>query len=276
MRDLMSEPKPIVKWAGGKRQLLNTLIGYSPKEFKEYYEPFFGGGALFFKLCTLGKLKSAHLNDSNRILIDAYRIVKENPDELIFELKKQKYENRKETFLQIRLEHPSNLVDATARLIYLNKTAFNGLYRVNSTGQFNVPFGRYKNPKILDEKNILAVSEALQIAELQHIDFEFAVNSAKEGDFIYFDPPYHPVSRTSNFTGYTKEDFSEKDQKRLATKFKELDDRGCFIMLSNSCTDAIFELYQEFNIHTVQATRMINCKAEGRGKIKELLITNYP
>jgi DNA adenine methylase len=271
----MIEPKPFIKWAGGKRQLISQLLRYSPTKFAEYYEPFLGGGALFFKLSSLDKIKHAHLNDSNKVLIDAYKTIKEKPKDLIAEMKSGKYKNDKDVFYEIRTEQPTDLVKATARLIYLNKTAFNGLYRVNSKGEFNVPYGKYKNPKILDEQNILAVSKALQKDELTNIDFEEAVNSAKESDFIYFDPPYYPLSKTSSFTGYTKEDFAEKDQVRLAKKFMELDSRGCFVMLSNSYAPLILDLYKDFIIQTVKATRMINCKAEGRGKISEVIITNY-
>jgi len=271
----MTEPKPFVKWAGGKRQLLSQLLNCSPLRFDNYYEPFLGGGALFFRLSALGKMKHACLNDNNRVLIDAYKTIKEEPRALIAELKRGKYKNDKAAFYEIRKEQPTDLVKATARLIYLNRTAFNGLYRVNSKGQFNVPFGKYKNPKILDEQNILEVSRALRKVELTNTDFEVASNSAKRGDFAYFDPPYHPLSRTSNFTGYTKENFTERDQERLARKFRDLDGKDCYVMLSNSYSPLILDLYKDFNIQSVDATRMINCKAEGRGKIKEAIITNY-
>lgn len=158
----MIEPKPFVKWAGGKRQIISQLLQCSPSRFDEYYEPLLGGGALFFKLSALGKIKHAYLNDNSKTLIDAYKTIKEKPHDLIAELKSGKYKNDKVTFYEIRKEQPTDLVKATARFIYLNKTAFNGLYRVNSKGEFNVPYGKYKNPKILDEKNILAVSKALQ------------------------------------------------------------------------------------------------------------------
>jgi|SRR3989304_755530 len=273
----MTEPKPFIKWAGGKRQLTSQLLRYSPINFDDYYEPFLGGGALFFKLSILGKIKHAHLNDSIKILIDAYKTVKEKPKDLIEELKSGKYKNEKDIFYAMRKEQPLDLVKATARFIYLNKTAFNGLYRVNSKGEFNVPYGKYKNPKILDEQNILAVSKALQKDELTNVDFEQAVVSAKAGDFVYFDPPYQPLSKTSSFTSYTKEDFTKKDQERLAKTFTKLHNKGCFVMLSNSHTPLILDLYKDFlpNIQPVLATRMINCKAEGRGKIKEVIITNY-
>jgi len=269
------EAKPFVKWAGGKRQLIEQLVQHLPEEFNNYYEPFLGGGALFFKLSLLGKIKHAYLNDVSAPLIHAYKTIKEKPTELIVELSSGKYKNNKETFLQIRSELPTNPVQATARFIYLNKTAFNGLYRVNSSGGFNVPFGKYNNPKVLDEENILAVSGALQRDELTCVDFEMATASAKKGDLIYFDPPYHPVSKTANFTSYTKNSFTELDQERLANLARKLTEKGCFVMLSNSHSPLILELYKDFGISVVNASRMINCKAEGRGKVKEVIVINY-
>jgi DNA adenine methylase len=273
----MTEPKPFVKWAGGKRQLLSQLLDHSPTKFSEYYEPLLGGGALFFKLYALGKIKRAHLNDSSRTLIDAYTTIKKKPAELISELKRDRYKNDRDTFYKIREEEPVEKVKATARFIYLNKTAFNGLYRINSKGKFNVPFGRYKNPKIVDEENTLAISRALQRAKLTCLDFDKATESAMKGDFVYFDPPYHPLNTTSSFTSYTKENFGLKDQERLARTFRELYEKGCLVMLSNSYSPPILKLYKDFskNITPVLASRMINCKAEGRGKIKEVIITSY-
>jgi DNA adenine methylase len=270
----MDLPKPFVKWAGGKRQLIEQLIQYAPSHFNGYFEPFLGGGAFFFKLSSLGRINKAYLNDSNEELINAYNVIKENPLHLISELESGSYKNNKETFINIRKTHPTNTIKAAARFIYLNKTAFNGLYRVNSNGQFNAPFGRYNNPLICDEDNILAVSRALQKDELTCMDFEDAVNDAEEGDLVYFDPPYAPLNATSNFTGYTKDSFSEKDQEKLAKTFSKLDRRGCFVMLSNSYTPLVLDLYDEFKVNTVMASRVINCKAERRGKIKEVIVTN--
>ena len=207
--------------------------------------------------------------------MNAYRVVKEKPMELVNELKSAKYQTDESTYYQIRAEQPTDLVKATARLLYLNKTAFNGLYRVNSKGIFNVPYGRYKKPKILDEANIMAVSKALQTDELTNVDFQEAVTLAKEKDFVYFNPPYHPLSVTSSFTSYTKEDFLAKDQERLAKTFERLTNKGCYVMLSNSYNEWVVSLYEDYIVETVQATRMINCKAEGRGKIAEVIITNY-
>jgi DNA adenine methylase len=274
-KELQVEPKPLLKWAGGKRQLLGNLLDSVPKEFNYYYEPFLGGGALFFKLSSMNKIKYAHLNDCNKVLMDSYKVVKEKPHELIEELKSPKYLTDEVTFYKIRAEEPTDLVKATARLFYLNRTAFNGLYRVNSKGHFNVPYGRYANPRILDEANILVASKALQRDELMNGDFEQATITAKEKDFVYFDPPYQPLSKTSSFTSYTKESFSQKDQERLAKNFKKLSNNGCFVMLSNSFNEWVVDLYKDYNVKTVQATRMINCKAEGRRKIAEVIITNY-
>ena len=271
----MQEPKPFVKWAGGKTRLLQDLLADVPLKFENYFEPFVGGGALFFKLCSLGRIKKAFLNDSNKDLMTAYEVIKTKPYELIKELASPNYKNSEETYYEIRAKEPTNKVQQAARFIYLNKTAYNGLYRVNSQGKFNVPFGKYENPKILDMENILSVSKALQTDELTCIDFEQAVEKAKEKDFVYLDPPYHPISKTSSFTSYTRENFTEKDQKRLFKCFQLLDEKGCFVMLSNSCAPLIEELYKDYNISVVMAGRAISCKGEGRGKINEFLITNY-
>jgi DNA adenine methylase len=273
--DTKKLPKPFIKWAGGKRQLISELLRLAPKEFNDYYEPFFGGGALFFELFSLGKLKHVYLNDFNFELINAYKVIKEKPLELIKELSREKYENSSKVFYEIRAEKCVDPVKSAARFIYLNKTSFNGLYRVNSKGGFNVPFGRYKKPLILDKENILAVHVALQKDELSSTDFEVAVKNAKKGDFIYFDPPYQPLNKTSTFTSYTSKDFNEKDQERLMECFASLDKKGCYVMLSNSHTKFILDLYKNYNVHTVMATRLINCKSEKRGKIKEVVVTNY-
>jgi len=269
------DAKPFVKWAGGKRQLLKFLIEKTPLKFNDYFEPFLGGGALFFELSNKKLIKKCYLNDSNQVLIEAYKTIKRKPKELINELKSEKYKNERGAFLKVREEEPKDAVKATARFIYLNKTSFNGLYRVNSKGKFNVPFGKYNNPKILDEKNILAVSEALNKDEIMSNDFEKAVENATKGDLVYFDPPYYPISKTSSFTNYTAKDFTEEDQKRLFKCFEALDKQGCFVMLSNSYTPFIEDLYKKYNIDIVMASRMINCKSAGRGKIKEVIITNY-
>lgn len=266
-----SYPRPFVKWAGGKTQLLSRLITKVPSNFSCYYEPFLGGGALFFSILP----ERAVLADKNWELINAYIIIRDHVEELIESLKKHK--NEKEYFYYIRSLDPNNLspVERASRFIYLNKTCYNGLWRVNSKGKFNVPFGRYKNPKICDEPNLRTISEVLKDKTILCADFEEAVAKAKRGDFIYFDPPYFPLNPTASFTKYTKEDFNIDDQKRLAAVFEELDKRGCFVLLSNSDTDTIRTLYKGYNIQRVEANRFINCKGSRRKGVYELIISNY-
>lgn len=273
-KEMLDEAKPFVKWAGGKRQLLEELTRGLPA-FEDYHEPFIGGGALFFKLEAMGRIKNAHLSDSNEDLINAYSVIKNEVFELMSELALPIYANNEAAYYKIRASNPASKVQRAARFIYLNKTAFNGLYRVNSKGGFNVPFGRYTNPKILDSENLLIVHRALQTDALYCSDFSIVLKNAKRGDLVYFDPPYMPVSKTSNFTSYTKDSFTEKDQEKLMKTFKELDTRGCRLILSNSYNDFIADLYSEFAPETVHANRMINCKGDRRGKVKELIVRNW-
>ncbi|MFA6907245.1 MAG: DNA adenine methylase [Candidatus Micrarchaeia archaeon] len=271
---MLEEARPFVKWAGGKRQLLDELTQGLPY-FENYHEPFIGGGALFFRLEAMNKIKRAYLSDSNAELINTYSIIKNEIFELMSELASPLYINDEAAYYKIRASKPKTDVERAARFIYLNKTAFNGLYRVNSSGGFNVPFGKYNNPKILDSQNLLLVHRALQKDELYCGDFAIVLKNAKRGDFVYFDPPYFPISKTSNFTGYTKDGFGEHEQKKLLKTYKELDSRGCFVLLSNSYSDLISELYAEFEPEVVHASRMINCKGDQRGKIKELIVRNW-
>lgn len=266
------EPKPFVKWAGGKRQLLDVLLKESPTEFNDYYEPFVGGGALYFKLWTLDRIKKAYLNDSNKELINVYTTIQKRVSELVEELKRSKYKNKAETFYSIRNHTPRDDIERAARFIYLNKTAYNGLYRVNSKGGFNVPFGKYRDPKILDEENLALVSEALKKARITCMDFEGAVSTTKKKDFVYFDPPYYPLNTTSSFTKYTHNDFTLADQERLRGVYSALDSKGVYVLESNSDTEVIRGLYRGYTQLEVYATRQINCKAERRGKITELVI----
>ncbi|MBM3708298.1 MAG: DNA adenine methylase [Actinobacteria bacterium] len=277
--------EPFLKWAGGKRQLLSAIKEHLPKKFKNYFEPFVGGGATFFHLYNNGLLKNnITLIDNNPELINAYITVKNNAAELLLileELKKSYLKNPHDFYYELRnwdrqdkYEKRSS-VERAARTIFLNKTCFNGLYRVNSKGFFNVPLGRYKNPNIFNRENILSVLEALKKVDLLCDDFSVCLKTAKACDFIYFDPPYFPISKTSCFTGYTKEEFGTGEQKRLRDTFAKLSCRGCFLMLSNSGADFIKNLYKDFNIYEVSAKRFINCVSEGRGPIKELLVTNY-
>lgn len=275
------KPKPFVKWVGGKRQLLKqfrNLALYPPELFdpvvNTYYEPFVGGGAVFFDLLP----ESAELSDLNEELVITYNVIKDDIDELIALLKKHIYS--KEYYLEVRAKNVEDLsdVEIASRFIFLNRTGFNGLYRVNKKGQFNVPFGRYNNPIICDEENLRRVSKELQNVTIKHQDYKAVLKTATRGDFIYFDPPYYPINRTSSFTAYTSEGFLEKEQIELRDTFVELHKRGCFVMLSNSDTPYINELYlgiKGVTVHKITAGRAINSKGSGRGKITEVLVTNY-
>lgn len=277
------KPKPFVKWVGGKRQLLKQFLLmnlYPPERFDpetgRYFEPFVGGGAVFFDLLP----EKAFLSDLNSELIIAYNVIKNDVDDLIKSLKKHKTD--KEYFSKIRAQNPEELsgVKVASRFIYLNRTCFNGMYRVNSKGGFNVPFGKYKNPLICDEDNLRKVSKALKGVEIKKQDYKEVIKKSKKGDFIYFDPPYYPLSKTASFTSYTKEEFFEKEQIELRDTFLELHKRGCFVMLSNSDTPFINKIYSDIQkygirINKVEAGRAINSKGSRRGKITEVLITNY-
>jgi DNA adenine methylase len=275
--------KPFLKWAGGKRQLLPEILKYLPKNIGKttYFEPFLGGGALLFEL----QPKQAIVNDSNRELINCYRVIKDNVEELIEVLKVHKAKNSKEYFDYLRerdrLKQYNKFSDIqkAARIIYLNKTCYNGLFRVNSKGQFNVPFGSYKNPNILDEAVLRGVNDYLNQKSVTFLnrDFAEAVKDAKKGDFVYFDPPYDPVSNTASFTGYDINGFNQNEQRRLKQVVDELTEKGCNVMLSNSATDFILDLYKDhkYTIETVSATRSINSNALKRGKINEVLVLNY-
>ena len=262
--------KPILKWAGGKTQLLEHLLPKIPKEYNKYIEPFFGGGALFFAL----KPNNSIIADSNPELINLYRVIAKDVNSLISELKNLK--NEKEFFYDTRKKEFSELseIEAAARTIFLNKTAFNGLYRVNKKGQFNVPFGYYKNPKILDEDQLLAASKLLKKTKILLGDFKDVLcENAKKGDFIFLDPPYLPVSKYSDFKRYTKEQFYEKDQISLANLVNKLSKKGCHILLTNSNHPLIHELYKDFNIDIYKTKRNINSKSTNR-KGEDIIISN--
>ena len=267
-------PKPFVKWAGGKRQLLNILNASAPSSFGRYFEPFVGGGALLFSRLP----ESATISDANEELINCYRVIKDDVDSLIKHLRTRR--NDEEYFYKVRAMNLNRMtaVSRASRFIYLNKTCFNGLYRENQKGQFNVPFGRYDNPKIVDEQNLLAISDYLKQADVEILctGYKKALNEAVKGDFVYCDPPYVAMSKTASFAHYLKGGFSLDDQAELAEVVKELTRRGVKVMLSNSNTEVIHELYRDFNLQRIHATRSINCKASGRGKdANEVLITNY-
>lgn len=276
----MLKGKPFVKWAGGKRQIIDKLKKYAPVDFDTYFEPFVGGGALLFELSP----KKAVINDSNQELMNIYEVLcdedkfkkmcralnsyeKQHSEEFYYELRNK--DRNKKTF--------SKLSDYTraARTIYLNKACFNGLYRVNSKNEFNVPFGKKTKVNTYEGDNLITVSNYLTMNDVKILccDFEEAVSSAKKGDFIYFDPPYD--SDTSTFNSYTEDGFGKDEQKRLAKVFKELDSRGCYVMLSNHNTHLVNELYKGYNIHVIEAKRNINANAKGRGNVEEVIITNY-
>jgi len=274
--------QPFVKWAGGKRGLLKQILPLFPKEFNSYYEPFVGGGAVFFELFSRGLLKDKRviLSDINKELINTYKVIRDTPCKLIKELEKYKKQHNKEFYYKIReldrkedFSKLSNLEKAT-RFIYLNKTCFNGLYRVNKKGYFNTPIGSYKNPNIADKDVILSASEALQDIEILHQPFNKILKYANRDDLVYFDPPYYPLNDTSNFTSYNSNCFLEDKQFELFEVFDALTDRGVKLVQSNSDTDFIKDLYKKYDIQIVNANRFINSKSNNRGKITEVLIRN--
>lgn len=274
--------KPFVKWVGGKKQLMEVINLYRPKTFGRYYEPFVGGGSVFMNL----QYSKTTINDYNTELINVYEVVRDSVDELLSVLKIHAENNSQEYFYSLRewdrtgvLEKKSS-VERAARFIYLNKTCYNGLFRVNAQGQFNVPYGRYKNPNIVNEEVLRADSKFLKKSTIKILkgDFEKSVKNAKKGDFIYLDPPYAPlVEDTHSFVGYTLNGFGYDEQLRLRDLFVKLDKKGCYVMLSNSSSKIIHELYKDYveTTEIVGATRMVNSKASGRGKVDEVLIMNY-
>lgn len=276
----MIKGKPFVKWAGGKRQIIDKLKRYVPDEFDTYYEPFIGGGALLFELSP----RRAVINDSNEELMNVYSVLcdEEKFKKMCSVLNHYEKEHCEEFYYDIRNKDRNKnaykrLSDYTraARTIYLNKACFNGLYRVNSKNEFNVPFGKKKRVNTYDGGNLITVSNYLTMndVEILSVDFEQSVKNAKKGDFIYFDPPYD--SETSTFNSYTEDGFGKDEQIRLAKVFKELDSRGCYVMLSNHNTSLINDLYKNFNIHVIEAKRNINSNGKKRGKVKEVIITNF-
>ncbi len=243
-----------------------------PEMFTLYIEPFLGGGAVFFDLQPLEK---SVLIDSNFELMNFYQVVKTKLDALLADL--ERHENTEDYYYHIRSINPDHLtgVGRASRFLYMNKTGFNGLWRVNRQGRHNVPYGRYKSPQFRDEANLRKISLALQNSELVCGDFSQALAYATPGAFVYLDPPYHPLTKTARFTSYTRDSFNDEDQIRLSRVFRELHSRGCYVMLSNSDTDFIRDLYEGFEITTVYARRAINCRGDRRGPIPELVIRNY-
>ena len=272
---------PLLKWAGGKRQLRSELTRRLPDRWGTYFEPFIGGGALLVELANLGRLDRAVIGDKNPELINLYRVVKQDPEKLIRVLSDEKYRNDEESFRQLKTEFNALIgtrkrpVDRAALLVYLNKHSYNGLWRVNRKGLYNVPFGKYTRLSLPSLQSLQKFSRMLEGITLMHTDFERIVRTAKRGDLVYFDPPYHPLSKTARFTDYTTGGFSFEDQRRLAGVFRRLSDREVRIMLSNSCTPEIKDLYDGFTIHMVTAKRFINCKGGKRTGASELIVTNY-
>ena len=277
----MLKAKPLVKWAGGKRQIIDKLLKHVPIEYNTYYEPFVGGGALLFELSP----KNAVINDSNKELINVYKMISTDNgyEEVVKLLNNYEKKHSEKFFYQIRnidkdKKKFEKLTDAerAARTIYLNKACFNGLYRVNSKGEFNVPFNKKTKINTYDSQNMILAYVYFQANNIKmlSVDFEEAVKDAKKGDFIYFDPPYDSENKDT-FNSYTEDGFGKDEQIRLAKVYKELDDRGCYVMLSNHNTTLINELYKDYNINVITAKRNINSKGEKRGAVEEVIITNY-
>jgi DNA adenine methylase len=277
---------PFVKWAGGKSRLLSSIRKYIPKTFSNYFEPFLGGGALFFYLKSINQGNESFvsfLSDINNELITTYKVIKKNPQKLISLLKEYErnyFLDPKQFYYKLRDKKISDNLHLAARFITLNKTCYNGLYRVNKNNFFNVPIGTYKNPKICDENNLSDISNLLNKSntKFQIGDYEdILLNNAKPNDFIYLDPPYNPIDQTSNFTSYTQGGFDTYQQKRLSNMFIFLDNKECKIILSNSDTELIRELYKDYikNINEIESLRSINSKPERRSGHKELIIKNF-
>lgn len=269
--------EPIIKWAGGKRKLAEEIIYLFPDDYRDrrYHEPMLGGGAIFFHIEPAG----GTVNDRNPHLMRFYRAVRDNPDDLISKTREHRYEDAYYYLARARYNRDDTLTDIerASLFLYFNKTAFNGLWRVNADGDFNVPIGGYTDPTIVDEDAIFRASRLLQNVDLFEADFNYLLKVAEEGDIVYIDPPYRPVSDTASFTSYTKDGFDENDQRRLHQLCLELDKMGVAIVLSNSDAKPIRDLYNGtagFRIKVVTARRYINCDGGGRGPVKELLIHN--
>ena len=298
---MIEKVRPFVKWAGGKGSLIPQLNNFYPYELKNgiierYIEPFVGGGAVLIDILQKYNVQEAYAFDINIDLINSYNVIKNNVEELIVNLKimeteyiqleqeerKNYFYNKREEYNNYTLEKNEQNIQRAAQFIYLNRTCFNGLYRVNKDGKFNVPMGSHKNPTICDEENLRRLSKLIQNVQFQYGDYRKSMEYVNENTFVYFDPPYRPLNVTSGFTSYTKEDFNDDNQKELATFYRQLNERNAKLMLSNSNPkntnkeDTFFDnIYQGFNIDEIYASRMINANSNGRGKISEILVTNY-
>lgn len=265
-------PRPFLKWAGGKRLLAPQIVGMFPRKIQTYYEPFVGGGAVFFTLAAMDRFQRAVLNDSNVELTNVYRVIRDFPEELIAQVNRLPV--TKDCFMQLRARLPDEFspVRRAARTLFLNRTCYNGLYRVNRDGIFNVSWGDYQNPRVVDPENVMMCSDALKHVHIGSLDFAAAVDPAGSDDVVYFDPPYAEVSRTANFTAYTAGGFSMDDQVRLADLFGRLAKKGVAVIASNSNTPAVQELYAGWEQHKVRARRSINSDPKKRGPVEELII----
>ena len=278
---VLSEPKPFVKWAGGKRQLMSELEKNFPTKFGTYLEPFLGGGAVMFDLLTKEHNLKCNVSDLNSDLVLSYVTIRDRLEKLIESLEDHSKNYHKDStgyYYEVRNQEPKNQIEKVSRLLFLNKTCFNGLYRVNSKGKFNVPLGRYTNPNIVNKENLQAVSKTLQSGKIKIScrDFSSIIKDAKKGDFVYFDPPYQPVSDTANFTSYTHRDFTEDDLERLADLANQLNSKGCNVMLSNSNSKTVKKLFSSgWKIKEIKANRAINSNSQKRTGHKEIIIKNY-
>jgi len=279
---ILITPKPFVKWAGGKRQLIPILNQNLPESFGTYYEPFLGGGALLFHILWKKNNQKCSVSDLNSDLVLAYTVIRDRPDALIISLKNHEKNYQTDSnsyYYSVRESNPRSAIEKTSRLIFLNRTCFNGLYRVNSKGKFNVPLGKYTNPNIVNEENIRSVSNILQSnrTSIKCRDFEAVLHDAKKGDLVYFDPPYQPVSTTANFTSYTNKDFTYDDLRRLAELCLRLDSKGCKVLLSNSDSKEVADIFSEkpWKVTKIEANRSINSNSKKRTGHFELLIRNY-
>jgi len=276
------QPKPFVKWAGGKRQLIPILNQHIPKNFSSYFEPFLGGGAMLFHMVTINPNQNCIVSDLNSDLVLSYITIRDKVDELISSLKnhsKNYFQNSKSYYYIVRDSEPRSQVEKTSRLIFLNRTCFNGLYRVNSKGKFNVPLGRYTNPNIVNEENLRAVNQVLKSKKIKIScrDFSAILDDVKKNDFVYFDPPYQPVSTTANFTSYTNRNFTYADLERLCELCEQLNSKNCKFMLSNSNSKEVREIFSNnsWKIKKIESNRSINSDSKKRTGYSELLITNY-
>ena len=281
-QQIVVEPKPFVKWAGGKRQLLAELEKNFPKQFGTYFEPFLGGGAVLFDLLAKKPNLKCSVSDLNSDLVLAYVTIRDKLGRLIESLEnhsKNYHKDSTDYYYEVRKQEPKTQIEKVSRLLFLNKTCFNGLYRVNSKGKFNVPLGRYTNPNIVNRENLITASKFLQSEKIKIScrDFESILKDAKKGDFVYFDPPYQPVSDTANFTSYTHRDFTEDDLQRLADLANQLNSKGAHVLLSNSNTKIVKKIFssKKWKVKEIAVNRAINSNSQKRTGHKEILIKNY-